>query len=295
MEPLRGPMRNVPISRIHRGATASMVAAALCLTLAGCQGVSGPGASLASDPNDPCQQQRADFAASKNYFQDKIVTGAAIGAAVGAGAGALIGYASGGTAKSALTGGLIGGVVGGVGGAGTAYYNSLAERAADQNEIASDMNQDLARESQQIDHTAATFSRLRTCRFAQAKAIKAAVKRHDLDRTAGLTQIGYQRDRFEEELNVAHQFGLTMAKRGQQFQEAAADLKTPPAPAQGSAPQPASRSRINQVDRAASVSVPEKRASYDQKVASAEASKKAAFDLDSGGTLSWLLFLGFDA
>ena len=86
MEPLRGPMRNVPISRIHRGATASMVAAALCLTLAGCQGVSGPGASLASDPNDPCQQQRADFAASKNYFQDKIVTGAAIGAAiVGAG------------------------------------------------------------------------------------------------------------------------------------------------------------------------------------------------------------------
>jgi hypothetical protein len=49
------------------------------------------------------------------------------------------------------------------------------------------------------------------------------------------------------------------------------------------------------VDRAASVSVPEKRASFDKTVANAERSSKAAFDLDNNASLSWLLSAGFDA
>lgn len=270
-----------------------MMAAALCMTLAGCQGPTGPGATLAADASDPCQADRAAFAGSKTYFQDKVVTGAAVGAAMGAGVGALLGLASGGNARSALTGGLIGGAIGGLTGAGTAYYNTLAERSRDQEELAGQMNQDLARESQEIDHTAATFARLRECRFGNAQAIKTAVKQHQLDRNTGLAQIAYHRDRFDDELRVAHEFGLTMARRGQQFQEAADDLKTKPPVANTSAPRPASRASVAQVDKAASVSIPEKRASFDRTVASAETSKKAAFDLDSGGTLSWLLTPGF--
>jgi hypothetical protein len=282
--------------RQRRAAIVPSLAAVACLTLSGCQGVTGPGATLAADTNDPCQQQRTDFAGSKTYFQDKIVTGAAVGAAVGAGLGAITGLIAGGTTKSALTGGLIGGAAGGIAGAGTAYYNTLSERAADQNEVAADMNQDLAREAQQIDHTLATFARLRSCRFAVAADIKSAVKHHQLDRNTGLTQIAYQRDRFDEEIQVAHAMGLSMARRGEQFQEAANDLKAPPPQAQtAAAPRPASRSAVAQVNRAATVSIPEKRASFDQNVASAQTASKTAFDLDSGGTLSWLRFLGFDA
>jgi outer membrane lipoprotein SlyB len=131
----------------------------------------GPGASLAADPSDPCQNERATFAGSKTYFQDQIVSGAVTGAAVGAGLGALAGLASGGNLKSALIGGAVGGTIGGVAGAGSAYYNTLAEHAQDQNELANDMDQDLARESQEIDHTAVTFARLRGCRVGPARVV----------------------------------------------------------------------------------------------------------------------------
>jgi hypothetical protein len=274
-----------------------LIAAALSVTLAGCQApITGPGAQLAMDASDPCANERAAFAGSRTYFQDKIVSGAVTGAAVGAGFGALAGLAAGGNLKSALIGGAIGGTVGGVAGAGSAYYNTLSERAQDQNQVAADMNQDLARESQEIDHTAATFSRLRACRFAQARFVKDQARGHVLDRTTALARIAYHRDKFNEELDIAHQFGLTMARRSQQFQEAANDLRTrPPVSQQGAPVTRAAPARVAQVDRAASVSVPEKRASFDKTVASAQSGSKAAFDLDSNASLSWLLLNGPDA
>ena len=91
------------------------------------------------------------------------------------------------------------------------------------------MNQDLARETQEIDHTAATFGRLRACRFAQAQFVKNQARAGALDRPTALARIAYHRDKFEQELAVAHEMGLTMAKRGQQFQQAATELKTKPA------------------------------------------------------------------
>src|ERR1700687_3578700 len=133
-------MRPLPTARFTRGpnagstraSTVPLLAAALCFTLSGCQTpVTGPGASLAADPTDPCQNERAAFAGSKTYFQDKILTGAATGAAVGAGVGALTGLAATGNLRGALIGGLAGGAVGGLAGAGNAYYNTLAERAQD--------------------------------------------------------------------------------------------------------------------------------------------------------------------
>ena len=290
-------MRAFTQARFRRASVAPLFAAAICFTLAGCQAPNtGPGARLAADQSDPCQNERAAFAGSKTYFQDKVVSGAVTGAAVGAGLGALAGLASGGNLKSALIGGAVGGTIGGVAGAGSAYYNTLAERARDQNELAYNMNQDLTRESTEIDHTAATFGRLRACRFGQAQFVKNQARSHVLDRPTALARIAYHRDKFDEELRIAHEFGLTMARRGQQFQQAASELRTrPPVAAQGAVATRAAPSRIAQVDRAASVSVPEKRASFDRTVASAERGSKAAFNLDSNASLSWLLLNGFDA
>ena len=94
---------------------------------------------------------------------------------------------------------------------------------------------------------------------------------------------------------ILAEFGLTMAKRSQQFQEAANDLRTKPAQnTQGQAVAAAPRAKVAQVDHAAAVSVPEKRASYDNTVANAETNSKAAFNLDSNTNLSWLLFNGID-
>ena len=283
--------------RFTTAKTAPLLAAALCFSLLGCQSpVTGPGASLAMDASDPCQNERSAFAGSKTYFQDKIVTGAVTGAAVGAGMGALTGLAATGNLRGALIGGLAGGAVGGIAGGTSAYYNTLAERARDQNELAYNMNQDLTRETQEIDHTAATFGRLRACRFGQSYFVKNQARAGALDRPTALARIAYHRDKFNEELNIAHEFGLTMARRSQQFQQAANDLRTrPPVAAQGAPATRAAPSRIAQVDRAASVSVPEKRASFDKTVASAQSNSKAAFDLDNNAKLGWLPPLGFDA
>jgi hypothetical protein len=281
--------------RSTRISSVPALAAVLCLTLAGCQ-TPGPGASLAVDQSDPCQNERTEFANSKTYFQDQIVSGAVTGAAVGAGMGALTGLAATGNLRGALIGGLAGGALGGIAGGSSAYYSTLEQRAQDQNELAGDMSQDLTRESQEIDHTAVTFSHLRACRFAQAKFVKNQARHQEIDRATALARIAYHRDKFDEEIKIAHDFGLTMAKRGQQFQEAANDLKTkPPVTAQGAPTAAAAPSKVAQVNKAASVSVPEKRASYDRTVASAEKNSKAAFDLDNNASLSWLSLNGFDA
>ena len=248
------------------------------------------------DRSDPCGNERAAFAGSKTYFQDQIATGAATGAGVGAVGGALTGLAATGNLRGALLGGLAGGVLGGVVGGTSAYYNTLSERAQDQDQLANDMNQDLARESQEIDHTAATFSRLRQCRFAQAWIVKTQARAHAVDRPTAIAQIAYHRDKFNEELNIAHEFGLTMAKRSQEFQQAANELRTrPPVTPQGAPAARAAPARVAQVDKAASVSVPEKRESFDRSVASAQTSSKAAFDLDNNAKLSSLLPAGEDA
>src|SRR5471032_1620462 len=149
-------MRTLSFAHANRAVSTRLLAVALCFSVTACQSpVTGPGAQLASDPGDPCQAERAAFAGSKTYFQDQVASGALTGAAVGAGLGALTGLAATGNLRGALIGGLAGGAVGGIAGGTSAYYNTLAERARDQNELAYNMNQDLARESQEIDHTAA--------------------------------------------------------------------------------------------------------------------------------------------
>jgi hypothetical protein len=263
-----------PTSRISKPIT---MLCALSL-LAGCAQISShmPGGNaLSVDPQDPCGTERADFLRSKDYFTDEIITGTLTGAAVGALSGATVGLlTNNNVGKSALIGGGVGAVAGGA----TAYTRTVAQNSRDQAEMAQRVNADLRQEGQQIDHTTATFARLRRCRFAQAGLIKTQVRNGTLTRQAGLTQLSWERGRFDEEIARAHQYNLTMAKRGNEFQDAANTLRAHPTPASA----PSTRLVTTQ----ASVSIPEKRDAFDKSVASAESNSKVAFDLDSTARLS---------
>lgn len=148
-------------------------AAALALTatqLSGCaagmlaSGLTPLGEQLLSntrelkiDPNDSCALERTQFADARNFFTARIAEGAIIGGAAGAAGGALIGAMTGNAGAGALIGLGAGALAGGAYG----YYSTMNERYKDQETMARAINADLAKETEQIDRTTATFARLR--------------------------------------------------------------------------------------------------------------------------------------
>lgn len=263
-----------PSARSLAAPTTMLLAAVL---LAGCSQMPGQSAStLPVDPGDPCGTQRSEFAQSKTFFTDRIVTDTLMGAGLGAVAGVALALV---THSNVATAAAIGAGTGAVVGGTSAYAKNLEQKSRDQAEMAQHMNDDLTKEGAEIDHTAASFSRLRQCRFQQAALIKEQVHGHALTREQGLARIGVERGRFDQELNLAHEYGLSMAKRGSQFQDAADALTARPAP-------PAAQSSTKLAAVAASVSIPEKRGEFDKSVAAAESSSKVAFDLDATAKLT---------
>ena len=266
----------------HRKPPLRTIAAPIALALvfaplAGCDQVSkltNPKATLAVDPADPCGTQRTDFARSKTYFTDEIATGALTGAALGLVAGAGIGLLTGNVGQGMLIGAGSGALAGGL----TGYAKTVAQNSRDQAEMAQHVNDDLHREGDEIDHTTASFARLRACRFQQAALIKAQVRHQAMTREVGLAQITQERTWFEQEIDLARQYNVTMQKRGSQFDEAAAALRAKPSP------DAAKTTRL--ATAAASVSIPEKRNDFAKAVDSAESSKNLAFDLDSNAKIS---------
>jgi hypothetical protein len=238
---------------------------------------------LPIDPADVCKDQREEFAKSQSWFTDQIVSGALLGGAGGAALGA---------AGSAIATGKVNpwvvvgsAAAGALTGASLAYYKTRAQDAADKDELARNSNSDLTKEGQQIDHTTAAFARLRACRFAEARRIKNEVRNGRLDRTAGLAQIDYQHQRFDEELAVARTYGVNMSKRNDQFRDAAKELRQDRPPTAGR------NDPTSQAALAATGTIPEKRSSYDKSVDRADANSKLAFNLDNNANLTWL----FDA
>jgi outer membrane lipoprotein SlyB len=271
--------------RTLAGAAALMLAAT---SLAGCAG--GPGgfgtpSQLSAVAGDACTAERVAFGRSQTYFQDRIVAGAVTGGAIGAGTGALIGGLAGGW-RGAGIGALAGLATGAVAGGVSSYYSTMAERYQDQETLAQAINADLSRESQEMDHVLATFARLRECRFAQARGVRQAVRAGSMTRPQARDLLIFQRDRFQEELALADQYRVSMGKRDQEFQAAAAALNkdqpvaastAPRARAQAAAPASASR----QVAIAATETVPEKRSAFANAVAAARRDGGATFDLDA--------------
>jgi hypothetical protein len=249
-----------------------------CLSLlAGCaqmQGVPtmlGMGSgNLATDPADPCGAQRAAFNDSRNYFTRDIVIKTAGGAVIGAAAGAAIGGATNGL-RGALAGAAIGAVGGAALGLASGYYDKLQQANLDQATLARQVNQDVTSENQQIDHTAATFASLRSCRFNQAAFVKNEARRGIIPRPDALAQLDQQRTWFAQEVAVARDAGVNMKSRDDQFAYAANNLpKTPRRTDPGA-----------QATKVATETIPQKRNSFESAVGNADTQSKVAFNLDN--------------
>ncbi len=233
-------------------------------------GLAGGGGSLALDPNDACSSEREQFAASKSYFTNEILSSTLVGAAGGA---ALGGITAAVTNGNIFRGALIGGGVGAGAGFASGYYRAMSEKYRDRQELASRINADLHTESTEIDHTLATFGRLRQCRFAQAALIKSELRHHQIDRATAGARLAYQRARFDEEVRLAQSYGATMAKRDGEFQNATTQL------AQNRPPRRARGDLSGQAQVAATETIPEKRANFDHAVEKAQTASNVAFNL----------------
>ena len=239
---------------------------------------------LKIDPNDPCALERTQFAEARAFFTARIAEGAIIGGAAGAAGGALIGAMTGNAGAGALIGLGAGALAGGAFG----YYSTMNERYKDQETMARAINADLAKESEQIDRTTATFARLRECRFGKAASIKAQSRSGRLARPEAETQLKYQRDRFTEELALARQYGVNMQKRGDEFRDAAENIQRGDPALAASSPRArrGGGTPVQRVIASATETVPEKRSSFIAQVNNAEARGKVAFNLDGANTAS---------
>jgi len=253
----------------------------------------GP-SNLAVEPGDPCGAQRAAFADSQSYFTREIAVRALTGAVVGAGGGAAIGSLANGS-NGALTGMIAGALTGAALGAMSGYFDQLQQQHLDQAQLAQTVNGDLQRESTQIDHTAATFASLRSCRFAEADAIKAQARRGYIPRAQAQSALAQERGWFDQEVEVAQKAGVNMQNRDQQFAYAADNLHAAPAPApsHGSRARPAPTSAATAATVAATETIPQKRNSFETSVKTAQAQSASAFSLDT--STSMLLRLLDDA
>ena len=280
----------------HRAAAVLIALGFAAGELTGCTNVGGGNVELAADPSDPCNQYRVQFAQSKTFFTDQIVSGALTGGAIGAAGGALIGGASGG-GRGALIGALAGGAAGVLVGGSSAYYRNMQQHARDQAELARGINSDLNREITELDHVNATFARLRECRFRTAQQIKYEVRTGQMPRPAAIEALDAQRRLFDQEIAVARQYGATMQKRDEQFQVAADNLAkrdpnyVPPASYETGAVTRTSRTThrvtsstmtpTQQAVANATQTIPEKRSSFTASVDDAAQKSQVAFNVDA--------------
>ena len=231
---------------------------------------------LAIDPTDPCRVERTDFAKSKEYFKDQVLsdvgTGVVAGAVIGGVGAALLGVDP---AKGALIGGGVGGLFGGA----NSYLKYRAEHAKDQAELDKSVNEDLTKEGQEIDHVTASFARVRACRFAQGTQIKTQVRARTLDRTTATQQLSFEKGWFAEEIKLARESKVSMEKRGQEFQEASDTIQKQATADAAAAAQ--AQAQAQAIQQSASKSNPDKRSGFAKNVDKAEAEAEIAFNIDN--------------
>lgn len=250
-------------------------------TTSGCSGIPGMGgsANLTVDPSDPCGPQRQAFAQSNEFFTADVLKTVGFATLAGAGAGAGIGALAGG-GRGAAIGALAGAGAGLLGSLAVTYSQYLQEHATNTAEFAAKVDQDMNRESAQIDKTSYEFAQLRYCRFATGAAIKRQYYYHQISREQAMGELEQERMWFAQELAQAQQWGINMEKRDQQFEQAT-DLLQQKAPARTSRPSV----------RTATETLPDKRQSFQSAVGQAQSQSQVAFNLDSSSQSLLLLEL----
>ena len=146
----------------------------------------------------------------------------------------------------------------------------MQEHTTNTGEFASKVDQDMRRESTQIDKTSYDFAQLRTCRFANAALIKRQYNYRQISREQAMGELEQERAWFSQELAQAQQWGVNMEKRDQQFEQAT-NLLEQKAPARTSRPAVVT----------ATETLPDKRQSFQSSVGQAQAQSQVAFNLDT--------------
>ncbi|MBI3707392.1 MAG: hypothetical protein HY246_06910 [Proteobacteria bacterium] len=205
----------------------------LALALQGCaEGGFAPGFSgytVAAD--DVCRAERTELKSVEDFFTRSMIQGAVAGAVAGGLAGAIIG---GGRGSAVLAGAATGAVVGGFAG----YYQARQQAAKSNAELVQSISSDITNENQQVDRTTAAFRRLRTCRFEQARGIKADFAAGKIDRDEAAKRMAKVKVLFQEDVAYAEGLGAKMGERGDQYRQATTEvLKIDPS--QAAVPPPA--------------------------------------------------------
>lgn len=257
------------------------VSLALAITTSGCTTMPGIGgsANLTVSPGDPCGPQRAAFAQSNEFFTPDVLKTVGFATLAGAGAGAGIGALAGG-GNGAWQGALIGGALGLGGSLLVSYSQYLQEHTTNTVQFADKVDQDMRRESAQIDKTLNNFAQLRACRFANAALIKRQYNYHQISREQAMGELEQERVWFAQELAQAQQWGVNMEKRDQQFQQAT-ELLQQKAPVRTSRPAVVT----------ATETLPDKRQSFQSSVGHAQSQSQVAFNLNSSNQSLLLLEL----
>jgi hypothetical protein len=180
--------------------------------VAGCAAV-GP---HPDDAGDVCATQRAELRGAQDYYTQAVVKGAVVGGLVGG----LTGWLVGDSGKSAAIGAAAGAVAGGVGG----YYLAKQQTASDAAALGDGVLKDVAAENQEIDRTTIAFAKLRDCRFAAARQVKADYAAKRITRAEAVSRLDALKRQFDADLVIAEQVGTKMGDRAKEFQYASDQL-----------------------------------------------------------------------
>jgi hypothetical protein len=174
------------------------------------------------DLGDTCAAERTALRGAQDYYTQAVVKGAVVGGVVGA----LTGWLAGESGKSTALGAAAGAVAGGIGG----YYLAKRETARDAASLSGAVLQDVVRENEEIDRATLSFARLRECRFATARQVKADYAARRIDRATAAAQLDALSRRFAEDVTLAEAVGAKMGERSREFQYASDEiLKEDPA------------------------------------------------------------------
>jgi hypothetical protein len=199
---------------------AQPVCLALSLAIVAVPGCATNKPGTPSPTADTCKPQREAFRGYDDYFGKSMLIGAGLGAV----AGGLIGYAIKQDAKAALTGAAVGAAAGAAGGYWQAVSQQKADRAAQTQQVLTDVNAD----NDKISAIQASFDTLVACRRGQADTIRADYKAGRIPRDQAETQMAAVKKRYEDDVAFAQKIDGKIAERSANFQFATEQLTPQP-------------------------------------------------------------------
>jgi len=262
-----------------------------CAQLPSIPGLSG--AVLPSDPADPCQEERATFATSNDFFTANVLESAGTAALLGAAAPlqssfSPSSFSSAGldqTLNNMVTDAMKNFLASAKSSASNSYADFINQQFnGDRSQMADRVGSDLAVEGQARDKTIANFAALRDCRFNQAAIIKQEARDHTITRDAAQDALDKEHAWFDEEIALATKWGVNMQQRDDQF-AAAAEASEPSVSSHRRAPGHR-RSRHggsnDPIVVEATETIPDKREALIGTVSQAKAESATAFNEEDG-------------